>query len=95
MYLHTDTLLVDDHDEVAMHMYLLTYHQQKNLSQQTNEQTKVIQEVVLPKVSQLNHSNEQKTRRSKAVFSRKKTRKKKMDSSNPLYQSMDCVIKTW
>ena len=41
------------------------------------------------KVSQLNHTvncNEQKERRSDAVFSRKKTRKKKMNSSNPSCQ---------
>ena len=36
---------------------------------------------------------DEKARRSTAVFSRKKTRKKKMISSNPSYQSMDCVIK--
>ena len=34
-------------------MYLLSYHQQSNESQQTNEQTKVIQEVVSPEVSKL------------------------------------------
>ena len=38
-------------------------------------------------------ANEQNARRSNAVFSRKKTRKNKMNSSNPSYQSMDCVIK--
>ena len=36
-------------------MYLLIYHQQTNESQQTNEQTKVIQEVLSPEVSKLNH----------------------------------------
>ena len=36
-------------------MYLLTYHQQTNYSEQTNEQTKVIEEVVSPEVSKLNH----------------------------------------
>ena len=36
-------------------MYLLTYHQQRNQSQQTNEQTKVIQVVSL-EVSKLNHA---------------------------------------
>ena len=43
-------------------MHLLTYHQQKNQSQQTNDQTKVIQEVFLPEVSKLNHTvmNKQK-----------------------------------
>ena len=33
-----------------------------------------------------------KAKKSNAIFSRKKTRKKKMDSSNPSYQSMDCDI---
>ena len=37
-------------------MYLLTYHQQTNWSQQTNEQTKFIQEVAPPEVSELNHA---------------------------------------
>ena len=37
-------------------MYLLTCHQQTNQSQQTNEQRKVIQEVVSPEVSKLNHT---------------------------------------
>ena len=41
-------LLVDD--EVPI------YHQKTNQSQQTVEQTEVIQEVVLPEVSKLNHS---------------------------------------
>ena len=41
-------LLVDD--EVAI------YHQKTNQSQQTVEQTEVIQEVVLPEVSKLNHN---------------------------------------
>ena len=86
---------VYDHDgEVAI--YLLTYHQQTNQSQQTNRQTKVFQEVVSPEVSKLNHAEMSKKQghlRSYAVFSRKKNRKKKMSSSNPSYQSMDCVIK--
>ena len=38
--------------------------------------------------------NEQKARRSNAVFSRERTlKKKKMNLSNPAYQSMDFVIK--
>ena len=37
-------------------MYLLTHNQQTNCSQQTNEQPKVIQEVVSPEVSELNHA---------------------------------------
>ena len=36
--------------------------------------------------------NDQKTRRTNAVFPREKTRKKKMDSSNSSYLSMDCII---
>ena len=51
--------------------------QTTSLTQQTNEQTKVIQEAVSPEVSKLNHAAmNKKTRRSNAVFSRKKTRKK-------------------
>ena len=41
-------------------MYLLTYHQQTNQSQQTNEQKKVIQEVVSPEVTKLNHAETNK-----------------------------------
>ena len=37
-------------------MYLLTYHQQTDESQQTNEETNVIQDVVSPEVSKLNHT---------------------------------------
>ena len=37
-------------------MYLLTYNQQIYWSQQTNEQPKVIQEVVSPEVSKLNYA---------------------------------------
>ena len=37
-------------------MYLLTYNQQTYCSQQTNEQPKVIQEVVSPEVSNLNYA---------------------------------------
>ena len=45
---------------------------------------KVIQEVVLSEVSKFNHTvMNKKARRSKAVFSREKTRKKKMNLSNP------------
>ena len=40
----------NDHDEVAM------YHQQTNKSQQTIEQTKVIQQIVWLEVSKLNHT---------------------------------------
>ena len=83
---------------IMMMKWLCTYwptNNNKKLSQQTNEQTKVIQEVVTPEVSKLNHTrcNEQKARRSNAVFSSKKTRKKKMNSSNPSYQPMVCVVK--
>ena len=41
-------------DEVAL--YLLNYHQETYQSQQTKELTKVIQEVVSPEVSKLNHA---------------------------------------
>ena len=55
---------------------------------------KVIKEVVSPEVSKLNHAVMNKRQGYEMQFSlRKKTRKKKMDSYNPSYQSMDCVIK--
>ena len=44
-------LLVDDHDEVATWL-----SSRNNLSPQTNEQTKVIQEVAWPEVSNLIHA---------------------------------------
>ena len=72
-------------------MYLMTYHQQRNWSLQTNDQTKVIPEVVSPEEFKLNHAVMNKKQGHQMQFS--KTRKKKMDSSNPSYQSMDCVIK--
>ena len=34
----------------------LAYHQQRNYSQQTNEKTKVIQEVVSPELCNPNHA---------------------------------------
>ena len=50
---------------------------------------KVIQEVVSPEVSKLNHPAVNKKQGNQMQFSqRKKTRKKNMDSFNPLYQSM-------
>ena len=36
--------------------------------------------------------NDQKTRKTNAVFPREKNRKKKMHSSNSSYLSMDCII---
>ena len=57
---------------------------------------KVIQEVVSPEVSKLNHAviNKNKSKKTKCTFLyRKETRKKKVNSFNPLSQSMDCVIK--
>ena len=59
---------------------------------------KVIQEVVSPEVSKLNHAvmNKNKKQGDQIKYSflyRKKTRKKKVNSSNPSSQSMDCVIK--
>ena len=54
-------------------MYLLIYHQKTNQSQQTNEETKAIQEVVPPEVSKLNHTvMNKKARRSNTVFSRER-----------------------
>ena len=83
----------DHDDEVAM--YLLAYHQQTNQSQQTNEQTKVIQELVSPEVSKLNNPVKNKKQRDQKQFSLEKrlARKKRMKSSNPSHQSMDCVIR--
>ena len=72
-------------------MYLLTYHQQKHYK---DEQTKVNQEAVSSEVSKFNHAVINKKQGDQMQFSlRKKKRKKKMGSSNPLYQSVDCVIK--
>ena len=53
-------------------MYLLTYHQQTNWSQQTNKQTKGIQEVVSPEVSKLNHAVMNKKQGDQMQFSLKK-----------------------
>ena len=77
---YTYILLVDD--QVAI--YLLTYHQQTNWSQQTNEQTKDIQEVVSPEVSKLNDAVMNKKQGDQMQFSLKERqdRKKEMDSSN-------------
>ena len=54
------------------------YHQQTNWSQQTIEQTKIIQEVVSPEVYKLNHAvmtrkqGGQMQSSEKKIFSRKK-----------------------
>ena len=61
---------------------LAMYHQQTNQSQQTIEQTKVIQDVVLPEVPKLNYALLNKRHGDQIqFFPEKKTRKKKMDSS--------------
>ena len=52
-------------------MYLLTYHQQTNYSKQTNELTKIIQEVVSPEVSKINYAVINK-KLAVAVLSREK-----------------------
>ena len=67
-------------------MYLLTYHQQKHYK---DEQTKVNQEAVSSEVSKFNHAVINKKQGDQMQFSIKK----KMGSSNPLCQSVDCVIK--
>ena len=67
-------------------MYLLTYHQQKHYK---DRQTKVNQEAVSSEVSKFNHAVINKKQGDQMQFSIKK----KMGSSNPLYQSVDCVIK--
>ena len=58
--------LVFYHDEVAMH------HQQTNSPQQTIEQAKVIQEVVSPEVSKLNHVVMNKNKEIRCSFLKKK-----------------------
>ena len=62
---------VNDNDEIAM------YHQQTNYSQQTIEQTKFIHKVLSPDVSKPNHTVLNKMPGPNAVFSRKKTSRKK------------------
>ena len=62
---------VNDNDEIAM------YHQQTNYSQQTIEQTKFIHKVLSPDVSKPNHAVLNKMPGPNAVFSRKKTSRKK------------------
>ena len=52
--------------------YLLTCYQQSHESQQTNEQTKVIQEVVSPEVSKLNHAVMNKKQGDQMQFSLEK-----------------------
>ena len=63
-------LLVDYHDEVARYV--------PNISKQTtlNKQTKVIQEVVSPKVSRLNHSVMNKKQGDEIQFNLEKRLKK-------------------
>ena len=58
-------------------MYLLTYHQQANSSQQTNEQRRVIQEVVSPEVSKLNHALIKKKQRDEMQLSLEKRLEKR------------------
>ena len=41
---------------MIMMKWLCAYHKQTNPSPQTNDQTKVIQEVASPEVSKLNHA---------------------------------------
>ena len=65
VYLPSYILLVDDHDEVAM--YLPSTN--KLVSQQTNGQTKVIQDVVSPEVSKLNHAVMNKKQGDQMQFS--------------------------
>ena len=73
MYVATYILLwITDHDE-----YVPTIIN-KQTSQQANEQTKVIQEVVSPELPKLNHAVINKKRDQNADY------KKKMNLSNPL-----------
>ena len=72
MYVATYILLwITDHDE-----YVPTIIN-KQTSQQANEQTKVIQEVVSPELPKLNHAVMNKKRDQNAVFLIKKTIKSK------------------
>ena len=72
MYVATYILLwITDHDE-----YVPTIIN-KQTSQQANEQTKVIQEVVSPELPKLNHAVMNKKRDQNAVFLIKKTIKRK------------------
>ena len=69
---------------LGLGIYLLTYHQQTDYSEQTNEETKVIQEVVSPEISKLNHTVMNKKQGDQVATSfpsRENTRKNKMDSS--------------
>ena len=63
-----------------MFIEVATYYQQTNWSQQTIEQTKVFQEVVLPEVSKLNHAIMNKKQGDQMQFSPEKRLEKKMDS---------------
>ena len=72
MYVATYILLwITDHDE-----YVPTIIN-KQTSQEANEQTKVIQEVVSPELPKLNHAVMNKKRDQNAVFLIKKTIKRK------------------
>ena len=79
-------LLVDD--EVSI------YHQWTNQSQQTVEQTEVIQEAVSPKVSKLNHSVMKKKQGGQMQsFSRKKTvEKRKWTHHLSTHHAGRCVV---
>ena len=77
MYIYI--LLVGDHDEVGNYVPTIN----KQWSQQTTEQKKVIQEEVSPEVSKLKHVEMKKIRRSNAVFSSKNTRKRKWIQNTP------------
>ena len=66
------------------------YHQQTNHSQQAIEQSKFIQKVVSPDVSNSNHAAMNK-KQDKKQFSLEKNGF--VTLANPSYRSMDCDIK--
>ena len=86
-------LLVNNLMIKQLDLYLMTYHQQTNQSQHTNKKIKLIQEVDSPEVSNLNHGVMKKGKEIKCSFLQKKRLEKKIHSSNPSCQLMDCVIK--
>ena len=83
-----------DHDDEVT-MYLLTYPTKKLVSnQRLNESYSRSSFIVIRSISKLNHTVMNQKQGYQMQFSlEKKTRKKKVTSFNPSYQSMDCVIK--
>ena len=72
----TCILLVDDHDEVSMNHQQTSLNIEQTHIEQTIKQTHVIQEIVSPEVSELNHVVRNKKQGDYIVFSGKKDKKK-------------------